>query len=68
MCSTPAGECSFGKKAVADGKVRFIKNGIETDRFKFDEKTRREVREELGVGISQHPHALSDKDLIHDII
>ena len=50
MCSTPAGEWSFGKKAVADGKVRFIKNGIETDRFKFDEKTRREVREELGVG------------------
>lgn len=26
------------QKAVADGKVRFIKNGIETDRFKFDEK------------------------------
>ena len=50
MCSTPAGEWSFGKKAVADGKVRFIKNGIETERFRFDEKTRREVREELGVG------------------
>ncbi len=50
MCSTPAGEWSYGKKAVQEGKVRFIKNGIETDRFKFDEKTRRELREELGVG------------------
>ena len=50
MCSTPAGEWSFGKKAVADGRVRFIKNGIEPERFRFDEKTRREVREELGVG------------------
>lgn len=50
MCSTPAGEWSFGKKAVQSGNVEFIKNGIETDRFKFDENTRREVREELGVG------------------
>ncbi len=50
MCSTPAGEWSFGKKAVKDGRVEFIKNGIETSRFKYDEQTRRELREELGVG------------------
>ena len=30
--------------------VKFIKNGIETERFAFDEATRRAVREELGVG------------------
>ncbi len=50
MCSTPAGEWSFGKKAVREGRVEFIKNGIETERFKFDENIRREVREELQVG------------------
>ena len=50
MCSTPAGKWSFGKKAVKDGRVEFIKNGIETSRFKYDEQTRRELREELGVG------------------
>ncbi len=50
MCSPAAGEWSFGKKAVADGRVKFVKGIIETDRFKYDEQVRREVREELGVG------------------
>lgn len=50
MCSTPSGEYRYGKKVVREGKVQFIKNGIETERFKFDENTRREVREELGFG------------------
>lgn len=50
MCSDPAGEWFFGKKAVRDGNVKFVNGIIETERFKFDEKVRREVREELGVG------------------
>ncbi len=50
MCSTPSGEYRYGKKVVREGKVQFIKNGIETERFKFDENTRREVRKELGFG------------------
>ena len=50
MCSPLAGEWTFGKKAVSEGKVKFIKGNIETERFKFDETVRREVREELGVG------------------
>lgn len=50
MCSPLAGEWTFGKKAVSEGKVKFIKGNIETERFKFDETIRREVREELGVG------------------
>lgn len=50
MCSPPAGKWAFGKKAVADGRVRFVKGIIETERFKFDEQVRREVREELGIG------------------
>lgn len=49
MCSTPAGEWAYGKKAVADGKVKLIKNGIETQRFKYNESIRREVREELSL-------------------
>lgn len=50
MCSTPAGEWLFGKKAVADGKVKFIKNGVESQRFQYDEKARAEIREEIGAG------------------
>lgn len=50
MCSNPAGEWIFGKNAVRNEKVKFVSGIIETERFKFDEKVRREVREELGVG------------------
>ncbi len=50
MCSPPAGEWIFGKKAVREGKVKYINGIIETERFKFDETVRREMREELGVG------------------
>ncbi|EKC69518.1 capsular polysaccharide biosynthesis protein, partial [human gut metagenome] len=50
MCSKPAGEWLFGKQAVQDGKVKYINNSIETDRFKYNEQTRRDMREKLGVG------------------
>lgn len=50
MCSTPAGEWSFGRETVKNGQVTFIKNGIETERFSFDKQMRREKRAELGVG------------------
>lgn len=50
MCSTPAGEWAYGKKAVESGQVKLIKNGIETERFRFDENVRAEVRRELGIG------------------
>lgn len=49
MCSTPAGNWTFGKKAVESGKVRFIKNGIETERFAYSEKVRANKRAELGI-------------------
>ena len=49
MCSTPAGQWSYGKKAVADGKVKFIKNGVETEKFRFNEKVRADVRRELNI-------------------
>lgn len=50
MCSTPAGEWTFGKEAVADGKVKFIKNGVETERFQFNEEIRAKKRRELNLG------------------
>lgn len=49
MCSPLAGEWSFGKKAVAEGKVHMLKNGIVTADFRYNEDVRREVREELGL-------------------
>jgi glycosyltransferase involved in cell wall biosynthesis len=49
MCSTLAGEWSYGKKAVQDGRVRMSKNGIEVERFRYNEEVRREVRRELNV-------------------
>ena len=50
MCSSPAGEWAYGKNAVESGKVKLIKNGIETERFRFDQTVREEVRRELGLG------------------
>lgn len=49
MCSTPAGIWTFGEDAVNSGKVHFIKNGIETERFVYDECIRKEKRKELGI-------------------
>lgn len=50
MCSTPAGEWTFGKEAVTQGDVKFIKNGIETERFVFNEDIRNRKRKELNLG------------------
>lgn len=50
MCSPAAGEWSFGKKAVDEGKVKFVKGIIDTEKFKYNEQVRREVREEYNIG------------------
>lgn len=50
MCSVPAGEWTFGGKAVADGRCVWIRNGIETEKFAFDETVRARKRRELGLG------------------
>ena len=49
MCSTPAGEWSYGKDAVESGKVQLIKNGIDTAKFEFNESVRAKKREELNL-------------------
>lgn len=52
MCSTPAGEWTYGKKAVKDGKCVFIKNGIVVDDYKYNPEIREKVRKELNLGNS----------------
>lgn len=49
MCSTPAGIWTFGRKAVETGEVRFIKNGIETEKFAYNDQIRIRKREELSL-------------------
>lgn len=49
MCSTIAGEWSYGKKAVADRKCIFLKNGIEVDKYTFNKNTRERVRKQLNI-------------------
>ena len=39
-----------GKNAVDEGRVKFIKNGIETERFAFDQQKRRIKRNEMNIG------------------
>lgn len=50
MCSEPAGEWSYGKKAVAEGKVKYLNGIIDTGKFKYNEQVRREMREEFNLG------------------
>ena len=49
MCSKPAGIWTFGSKAVDSGKVKFIKNGIETEKFVYNDQIRILKRKELGL-------------------
>lgn len=46
-CSTQAGICLFGKRAVKNGKVTVIKNGIDCERFAFSKEKRDEMRKIL---------------------
>lgn len=48
-CSAYAGEWLFGKKAVAQGKVHVMPNGIDLEKFQYSEDTRNALRKELGV-------------------
>ncbi len=49
MCSTPAGVWTFGEKAVKSNKAVFIKNGIEVDKYRYNESIRNDVRKEFGL-------------------
>lgn len=48
-CSNEAGEWLFGKKAVKSDKYRLVKNAIDARAYTYNEETRKEYREKLGV-------------------
>lgn len=48
-CSELAGRYLFGDKIFDEGKVTIINNAIDVDKFTFNEKIRKQKREELGI-------------------
>lgn len=48
-CGKRAAETVFGKKNVKDGKVKIVNNAIYTQKFRYDEKQRLEIRKKLGI-------------------
>mgnify|MGYP002522799077 CR=1 FL=1 len=49
-CSEMAAEWIYPKKFVEQGKVRIIKNGVDTNKFRYDEAIRNATRESLNFG------------------
>ncbi len=49
-CSEKAGRWLFGNKVVNEGNVYYINNGIDLNKFKFDETKRSFIRNELDIG------------------
>ncbi len=48
-CSVDAGMWMFGKKIVQKDKVILVNNSIDSDIYKFNDKTRKKIRNELGI-------------------
>lgn len=48
-CSELAGRWLFGDKTFEQGKVTIINNAIDLDKFKYDEKIRKDKRKKLGI-------------------
>lgn len=48
-CSELAGRWLFGNKAYDSGKVCLVNNAIDLDKFKYNEKIRKNKRKELGI-------------------
>lgn len=46
-CGQDAGKYMWGEKAVSSGRVRIMRNAVDTTAFQFDDNTRRKYREEL---------------------
>lgn len=54
-CSEKAGRWQFGNRAYNQGKVYLLNNAIDVNKFKYNEKIRKEKRKELNI---------KDKDLV----
>lgn len=52
-CSELAGRWLFGNKTYDQGKVYLLNNAIDVDKFRYDEKIRREKRKELNIKDNQ---------------
>ena len=52
-CSELAGRWLFGNKTYDQGKVYLLNNAIDVDKFKYDEKIRKEKRKELNINDNQ---------------
>lgn len=49
-CGEAAAELSFGTRALKEGRVVILKNGIDLAAFAYDGELRRKTREVLGIG------------------
>lgn len=49
MCSIKSGEWYYGKKYLEKNNVHYVKNGIDTEKFKFNQSIRDEYRKALGI-------------------
>lgn len=52
-CTEHAGRWLFGDKTFDEGKIYLLNNAIDIDKFKYDEKIRKEKRKELGIKDNQ---------------
>jgi glycosyltransferase involved in cell wall biosynthesis len=48
-CSKESGEWLFGKKATAGDRFFFLPNGVDLQRFSFDENIRQQYRRDMGL-------------------
>lgn len=48
-CSEPAGSWLFGKKNTEAGRIKYVKNAIDLDRYVYNEPVRIQIRKELNI-------------------
>lgn len=48
-CSVLAAQWMYGEKAVEKGRVRILRNGVDTEKFSFDADARLEIRKEFKI-------------------
>ena len=48
-CSEYAGRWMYGDRAFDEGRVTVFRNGVDTDKFRFDSESREEIRREFNI-------------------
>lgn len=49
-CSVAAGEYLFGRRRCLQGRVKVLNNAILLDKYRYDVKKRKQIRDEWGIG------------------